>query len=216
MNRENSVVDMAKLKELFGRPPVLSTECELAYYEIMERLFACLGPSDFLMQDFVREIADCIWERIRYTRHKSLAIERRFQARRETEAKRAKQLAERKEVRARERAEQSQKPADELDRWSQLDDIVEGSPEDIDMLLTLPADDLDHARGLEEGIDYIERLDKLINSATLRYNNALNQLERYKELQAALRSVSEAAVAEYSAIKPESRQVKAPSIAPKE
>jgi hypothetical protein len=81
---------------------------------------------------------------------------------------------------------------------------------------TLPADDLDHARGLEEGIDYIERLDKLINSATLRYNNALNQLERYKELQAALRSVSEAAVAEYSAIKPESRQVKAPSIAPKE
>ena len=41
--------------------------------------------------------------------------------------------------------------------------------------------EFDHADALERGIDYAERLDKLLNAATARRDDVLRQLERYRD-----------------------------------
>ena len=72
---------------------------------------------------------------------------------------------------------------------SQLDDVVDATYKDTNAILNRPADELDHARSLEAGIEYIERLDKLIEAVTRRYYAALRQLELYPALQGALQSI---------------------------
>ena len=41
--------------------------------------------------------------------------------------------------------------------------------------------EFDHADALERGIEYAERLDKLLNAATARRDDVLRQLERYRD-----------------------------------
>ena len=41
--------------------------------------------------------------------------------------------------------------------------------------------EFDHADALEHGIEYAERLDKLLNAATARRDDVLRQLERYRD-----------------------------------
>ena len=51
---------------------------------------------------------------------------------------------------------------------------------DVDAILECTPTELDHSRALEASIVFIEQLDKLINSATARGNDALEQLELYQ------------------------------------
>jgi len=90
LQKRSNVANLAELRELLGPPPVLSTENAKAYDEIATRLMECLAPADFLEQLLIKQLADCTWEIMRYTRHKTLAIERKFQQHREFQVKHAK------------------------------------------------------------------------------------------------------------------------------
>jgi uncharacterized membrane-anchored protein YjiN (DUF445 family) len=68
---------LAEIKTLCGQPPVLSTESIEAYNTMLLRLIESVQPKDFIERLFCRHIADCTWEIIRYTRHKTLLMERR-------------------------------------------------------------------------------------------------------------------------------------------
>jgi hypothetical protein len=68
---------MAEIKKLCGPPPVLSTESVEAYDKMLFRLVESLEPRDALEQLFAKHLADCTWEIIRYTRHKTLLMERK-------------------------------------------------------------------------------------------------------------------------------------------
>ena len=50
--------NFAKLKKLFGPPPVLSSEDPKAYDTIMARFIECLKASDFIEQMFVKDLTD--------------------------------------------------------------------------------------------------------------------------------------------------------------
>src|SRR5262245_29771690 len=87
---EGGPIRMDRFAELFGPPPVLSTEDANAYERLLQGMMHCYAPVDFMQQWLVRQLADNAWEIKRYVRNKPLAIERKFQQLSEAEGKRAK------------------------------------------------------------------------------------------------------------------------------
>jgi hypothetical protein len=69
---------LAEIKEVWGPPPVPSTEDAKAYDRILLNLVECIVPANFMEQMLIKETADSTWEQVRYTRHKPLVMERRF------------------------------------------------------------------------------------------------------------------------------------------
>ena|SRR5215510_6343431 len=94
---EETAANFAKLRELFGPPPVLSTENQKAYDDLTMHLLQVFRPHDLIELMYIRQLADITWEIVRYTRHKTLAIDRKFRARLEFQAKRERGRARLKE-----------------------------------------------------------------------------------------------------------------------
>jgi hypothetical protein len=178
---QEAAANFAKLREWFGPPPVLSTENQKAYDDLTMQLLQAFRPTDFIELMYIRQRADSTWEIVRYTRHKTLAIDRKFRARLEFQAKRERARAKLKEAKAGELGEKNREPATQLDRMIELEDTFDCSVGDVDAILQKAADEHDHARPLEGSIDYYERVDKLLASATARRDSDLEQLEQYRE-----------------------------------
>jgi len=83
---------LAEIKEVWGPPPVLSSEDAKAYDRILLNLVQCIVPANFIEQMLIKEAADSTWEQVRYTRHKPLVMERRFRNQRKVEAQRQKRM----------------------------------------------------------------------------------------------------------------------------
>jgi hypothetical protein len=180
MKNESIRVEMSRF---FGPPPVLSTESAEAFEEMLAELIACLQPADAIEKFAVYNIACLAWEVIRYRRHKTLLIDRKYRQRLEFQALRQKHLLDRKAASAEERA-RSNLPATEGERAFELDDYVFGSIEEIDEILSRRPGEIDHVRALEAAIAYHERIDELLGIALARYEAALENLDHYREVLA--------------------------------
>jgi hypothetical protein len=200
--------------QLLGAPPVLSTENARSYHEIMGRLLECLAPRDFMEQMLIKELTDCTWEMARYTRHKTLSMERGF--REHLKFPRQDALAKRlADERLADERLADERLADErlAARPGEPADAGDGSVGCADAI----AVELDHARALEVTLGYHERVDKLLITATARRNNVLDQIERYRDaLGCRLRRVTDNIIdAESNAVEAQPRQVVA-SLVPSE
>jgi hypothetical protein len=161
---------LTEIKKLCGPPPVLSTESGEAYNTMLLRLIESVQPKDFIERLFCKHIADCTWEIIRYTRHKTLLIERKHRQVLDCRAQHIKAVA---------RNKQAPKPAEE--KREPPTDAMRASLKELEAITLQSPTELDHADALERGIEYAERLDKLLNAATARRDDVLAQLERYRD-----------------------------------
>jgi len=185
-------------ESLFGPAPVLSTESIEDYNAILSFCMKNVRPKDFIERLLVRDVVDASWEIRRYVGHKRLGIERQYRIRIEYLARRAKEEA------GKPQAYRQQKDAKELhtelERVYELEFVAHKSIDDVTNIIKREPADLDHARALEEGIELHERLDRLLNAAVARRDNALAQIERYRNgLGHDLRRVSDVIIdAEFS------------------
>jgi cysteinyl-tRNA synthetase len=206
---ESATTNLAELKKLFGAPPVLASESTDAYYAIMDAFAKCFKPEDFMTQMFMKDLTDSTWDAMRYTRHKTLTMERKYRQRLEHQVERFKQEAQRKEQVARtkkpaaqEREEEAPDPV--LDRSFELLGVCQGTSDEVDKILSKTPTEIDHAQALEAVIEYHERLDELQGKAITRRNDVLEQIALYREsLGHHLRRVSDAIIdAEFTETKP--------------
>jgi hypothetical protein len=157
---------LIEIKKLCGPPPILSNENAKAYDTMLFRLIESLKPGDVMEGLFVRHLADCEWEIIRYGRHKILLMERGHRQLLNSRAQRIKAPAQNKQAQAR-----SESPADAtLAVLKEIEATTLQSPTEAD-----------YAEALEHGIDYAERLDALLNAAIARRDDVLQQRERYRD-----------------------------------
>lgn len=170
-----------KFSAILGDTPVLSTEHEAHYEEIWKGHIECLKPRDFLELLLIRQVQNETWTIMRFSRHQTLAIERHFRDSNKFQLQSARELKGRKEAAAEEAAERAAQPFSELNRLLDLEDTVVGMVGDGDKILERTPSEIDHNRALEAGILFQERLDKLINAALARRNDALRQLEIYRD-----------------------------------
>lgn len=166
---------------LWGLPPLLSTENEEDYEEMWRHIIGCFRPKDFMEVILIRQVLDETWKLNRYTRHQSLGIERHSRQGREFQSERMEALKAKRQAAAEELANKMDRPATDFARLIELHDVVESSVSDVDNLLKLVANEQAHNRALEAGIVFVEQLDHLINSATSRRNDALKQLDLWRE-----------------------------------
>jgi hypothetical protein len=182
MTQERSATTtlLADLKMLFGPPPVLNTESEEAYYAIMTKFLECFAPEDFMMQIFVKDLINHTWVIKRIQRHMTLTIESGYHRYLEFQKQRKQLTMERKAGIAR-HAEKQANPPPAFERALDVEFYLEGSVADIDEILKRGPQEHDHARGLESGIEYYERLDRALDRAIRRRNETLELMTLYRE-----------------------------------
>ena len=164
---------------LLPPPPVLSTEDPERFKQVFEGVVECIKPSDMLELILVRHYVDAVWTIDRLTRHSSVAIDRWYRQQLDYLVQRQKVQNARKEAQARHNNQNSQTPPD-IAHLTALENKVFESVTDIDDILKRKATEIEHNRALEKGILFQEQLDRLVESATKRRNDALRQLELYR------------------------------------
>src|SRR5262245_30185583 len=107
--------DLVELKELFGPPPVLSSEDPKAYNAMLALFIESVKPRDFIEQMLCKDLADATWEMKRYSRNKALGIERQYREQQEM-----------REIEEAEEAEQLEEPAEESEQAEQAGPAMEG------------------------------------------------------------------------------------------
>jgi len=109
----------------------------------------------------------------RYTRHKTLLMQRRLLQRLEYQEQRRANAPQQEDYKS--VLDSSQEPP------ACADDLLDQVIDEIDaILLQSDREELKHLRALEVAFLYYERIDRLLASATARRNNILKRMERYK------------------------------------
>jgi hypothetical protein len=175
-----------------GPPPVLRTEDRDLYEKIRAEFMSDFQPRDILEWQLITRLVDDAWFIKRYNRHQTLAIERRHHQSLEFQVQRLKVQNARKEALAKSMAgRMTQRPAEVADLLHLEENVLDTASE-IDEIFERTPTELQYNRALEKSMLFQEQLDKLIASATKRFNEALELLEHYREgLGARLRQVAE-------------------------
>jgi hypothetical protein len=166
--------------DLFGPAPILSTEYLELYETIATGLVAAHRPKDAMEKLLVRKMVDSIWEVERYVRHKNRTIDRKFREHLEYQARQTNMLPDGREEP--DRGYLSKEKTAEINRLSALDRASEAGIRNLNKAIEQFATDLDHARALEEGAHYYERLDRLHSEAFKRFREAFAMLGQYREV----------------------------------
>ncbi len=171
---------LAELSALLGEPPVLSSENAEDYNLMWQKLIECCMPADLMELLLVRQIQNENWTIIRFHRHQTLAVERRFRETNGFLAERRKDLKAKKRALAEEIARKSGQPMTGYSKLIELDDTIMSTLRDLEEIDARQPSELEHNRALEQGIVFQEHIDRLLNSAHKRRNDALHWLDLYR------------------------------------
>jgi hypothetical protein len=172
--------EVEEFSAVLGSAPVLTSESGRHYNEIWENLIVTFAPRDFMELLLIRQVQNETWKILRYTRHQTLGIDRRFRESLELQVKAQKEQAARRGALAKELAQQTGRSETELARVLYLRGIVMSSVDDVDAILDREPTEIEHNKALEAGIVFQEQLDRLINSSLKRRNEAIEQLDFYR------------------------------------
>lgn len=193
VKRKSTALDLKAMTKLFGPAPVLTSEVLKDYDTVLKQLMDCIEPCDFIEQMFVTDVAVASWDIKRFNLYKTLLIEQEHERHQEKEQERRKRSCEiRAAIAERAEAAKQVEPAGEpmqaeqagtaptqVERMLELEAVWDGTVEAVDD--TFPADETDHAKALQSGIAYFEKLDRLLTVAMARRDDALAQIDFYRQ-----------------------------------
>lgn len=165
--------EVLELWDLFGPPPVLSSESHDGYTRLMAEYVAYYKPTNALQLRAIREAADADWESFRCNRHRTVAVERHFQ---KDVADRVSNLRHKNE-RRREEIEDIARRGGDADKKYKYQTLIQATETNIAKISQTPANELDHNRFLEQASEFLDHLDEWQNSAKARRAGALQLLE---------------------------------------
>jgi hypothetical protein len=209
--------EVAEFSAVLGSAPVLTSESDRDYNEIWENLIVTFAPRDFMELLLIRQVQNETWRILRYTRHQTLGIDRRFRESLELQTRAQKEQAARRGALAKELAKQTGRSETELAQVLYLRGIVMSSVDDVDAILSREPTEIEHNKALEAGIVFQEQLDRLINSSLKRRNEAIEQLDFYRAgFGQRWREISDQILnAEATEIE-EAKQIMAPTLTPRD
>lgn len=210
----------AELLFLMGPPPVLSTESVERFEIVLDQLITTLKPQDMMEGILIWEFAVPSWEINRYTRHRTLALDRSFKQSLDFQVQRIKSQNARNQDSQNRLSEQlAQTPAD-IAHLTHLERKMGDSATEIVEILKRTPSELDHCHALEKTIAFHKDVEFLITSISKRRNEALQMLDLYraglgKRVDQAMNEVLDA---EYKLVEQEAerepQQVESPPLVP--
>jgi hypothetical protein len=205
------VTDLA----LLGAPPVLRTEDPKQYEAMFNQFLHCFEPEDFFELMELKKMVDAGWHIKRYTRHKTLTVERWYQQSLEFQVQRLRSQNAKREALARNQAEPVAQGREDIAAVTQLEENALDTVKDVDEILKRVPTEIEHNRALEKSLDIQEKFEKLIISETVRFNKALETFEHYRLVLApGLRTRAEQIVeqADYTIVDDGVPKIASPSI----
>ena len=157
-----------------------------------------LGASDFIEQMLAKDLTDVTWEMKRCSRHKAMAIERKYREQQEIEEAEQDQEPEQPEepgemseqagapveegqqIEQAEPAGQTGAPTTQFDRMLELAEVVDTVIADCDAIIVGPVGELECAEAFQSVINYYERLDHLYTVLRARREDVLKELDLYR------------------------------------
>src|ERR1700710_1099501 len=91
---------VSEIKRLFGASPLLSTEDEVAYYELMKAMVLSFWPADAFAKMLVNDLTAAEWRKNGMRRQQSRSIDSELRERCAVQAERRRLDLEKKERRA--------------------------------------------------------------------------------------------------------------------
>ena len=172
-----STFNLTEMKALFAAPPVLATEFADQFEKVFDQVAASLNVQDMVELILVRDFAIPSWELDRYTRHRTVAFDRKFKDTLEAQVQQLKTQRARREAYSARLAEH----------------LVERPPE-VAHLLELESKALEFVREHHLGLHSfrsMRRMDASLRKASalrLRHSQSLASL-RHRPSQAKVRSM---------------------------
>lgn len=164
---------VGQLWELFGPPPVLSSENLDAYHHLAKECVLIYQPTNSLQLRMIREVVDADWESFRCGRHRTLAIERNFRKEVEGQVSCLQQMNANKKR----KIEQISKYTHDDGEKHQLQTSIQATEANIAKISQKAANEIDHNRALERGAAFLDHLEDWQNGARARRSSALQLLE---------------------------------------
>lgn len=164
---------VVELWELFGKPPVLSSESADAYQKLVTEYLVQYKPTNVLQLRALREAVDADWEILRCTRHRTVMVERYF---RKEADEMIFLLQKANEPRKKEIDRIDQYGRDETKKH-QLETLIQATEANIAKIRQGHGNELDHNRILQQGAPFLDRLDDWQNSAMARRAVAMQLIE---------------------------------------
>jgi hypothetical protein len=171
---------IAKIKQLFGAPPILSAESVEAYEALMAGFIEVWNPKNHLDLIQIKHMTDDAWKAQRYNRHQIMAIKNREKHNRELEALRAKAQADRKDRKQFREKFIDEPVADKGHQDLMTDWAADDVFHEVDDILVFGPAELKEARAMEQCFDYYEKLEWLGNAAIIRYNDSVGQIQKLR------------------------------------
>jgi len=173
-----SVVDM---KALLPPVPVLATESLEQFEKIFDQLIASLNCSDMVEMIYIRDFAVAAWEEARYTRHRVVAFDRKFEDVVAGEVPAERDPNVRQKAVAERLAEYLANRPRDIGHLVELEDKVMEAYDDVTALLKRTPAELAYNKALERNIDFHKDLEFLIASIRKRRNEAIETLDYYRQ-----------------------------------
>jgi hypothetical protein len=174
-----SKAGIEQARELFGPAPILTSEEPERFENFFLQLASSIGPQDFTELLLIWQFACESWNVSRYTRHATVAIERRHREHLLFMVQRAKAEERRKQLREGGRTFANSEPKD-IAALADLEEKFLSADDEVGEILECAASERNHNLALQRSVCFQDQLDKLINSATRRRDDALQQLELYR------------------------------------
>jgi hypothetical protein len=176
-----SKFDLAEMKALFAAPPVLATESAEQFEKVFDQVAVSLNVQDMVELILVRDFAIPSWELDRYTRHRTVAFDRKFKDTLEAQVQQLKTQRARREAYSARLAERLAERPPEVAQLLELESKVLEVDAEVDEILSRTPSELSYNLALERSIAFHKDLEFLITCITKRRNEALEMLDRYRQ-----------------------------------
>ena len=176
-----SKFNLTEMKALFAAPPVLATESADQFEKVFDQVAASLNVQDMVELILVRDFAIPSWELDRYTRHRTVAFDRKFKDTLEAQVQQLKTQRARREACSARLAEHLVERPPEVAHLLELESKALEADVEIDEILCRTPSELSYNLALEKSIAFHKDLEFLITCITKRRNEALEMLDRYRQ-----------------------------------
>ena len=197
-------------RSLFGPPPILEGENPKHYYELLQRVFGAVRPTDFIEEIWVHDIADVVWTLLRLRRIQAASLTAEVSEKARDEAS-SLAVIEAKQMTGMDREEQEEMKRLLANTGPDWETRVEQNPRANEKFQELyqsawPTLDMDaiQAKVMRSNLGMIERIEQLIMIAERRFDAVIREIDRHRLAQQQLsNSVQDALDAEFKIVTPE-------------
>ena len=203
--------EIAALLAKFGPAPVLSSEDKQGYAMILKGHVAFYRPAHPVAVFLIKQLADTQWEMFRFTRNRTVSVDRRFRNWRD---RRVHELEQNNEERERQIKYLQQSCSPDFEAICQLRQRIKTTESTITQLATGdPGTDQENFQ-IEQAAEFLDKSDKWMARLMARQSNLMQQLEYFCGPTVQRSEVDEAEFKEVQS--QEFKQIPAPPMAPPE